>query len=226
MRDLVVVGSGGCARGVLQIVRDINRVSPSWRVIGLVDDDPARRGEVVGGAPVLGDVDWFIRSRLEDRAAAAGVSRAAVAVGVASPVRRRDLVRRLSERPAEFATLAHPLAWLAEGVSLGPGSVLYAGCLVNVDAALGRHVILNMGATIGHDAVLEDFVTAAPGVSVSGAARVGEGCDLGARSVVLQNLGVGPWSVVGAGAVVIRDLPAQVTAVGVPARVIRGQAVD
>ena len=86
---------------------------------------------------------------------------------------------------------------------------------------LGCHVIVNLACTIGHDSILEDFVTIAPGVNISGNVTIGTGTDLGTGSKIIQGISVGSWTVVGAGAVVNRELPANVTAVGVPAKIIK-----
>jgi sugar O-acyltransferase (sialic acid O-acetyltransferase NeuD family) len=120
-----------------------------------------------------------------------------------------------------FATLVHPLAWVGERVILEEGTIVCAGALMTTDIRVGRHVILNLDCTVGHDCVLEDLVTVAPSVNLSGNVHVGEGCDLGTGATLIQGVTVGAWTVVGAGAVVVRDLPANITAVGVPAQPIK-----
>ena len=86
---------------------------------------------------------------------------------------------------------------------------------------IGRHVILNLDCTVGHDAVVEDFVTSRPASTSPGNVAIGVGCDLGTGATLIQGVTIGHWTTVGAGAVVVRDLPANVTAVGVPAQPIK-----
>ncbi|MDQ7794916.1 MAG: acetyltransferase [bacterium] len=207
MNDLVIFGTGGFAREVHQVVEDINKQAFTWRFRGFLDSEPARHGQELHGYPVLGGGEWL--------AAHPGV---AVAVAIGSPAARWRVAESLGS--PKWATLVHPRAWIGNRVALGEGVIVCAGTLVTTDLTIGRHVILNLDCTVGHDAQLGDFVTAAPSVNISGNVRVGPGCDLGTGSNVIQDVAIGGWSIVGAGAVVVRDLPANVTAVGIPARVI------
>ena len=86
---------------------------------------------------------------------------------------------------------------------------------------IGNHIHVNLGCTISHDGVLEDFATLAPGVHISGYVTLGEGCYIGVGVNIIDRKTIGAWSVVGAGSVVISDIPPYSTAVGVPAKVIK-----
>jgi sugar O-acyltransferase (sialic acid O-acetyltransferase NeuD family) len=121
----------------------------------------------------------------------------------------------------EFPTLLHPLAWIGNRISIAMGTVVCAGSMLTTDLRLGAHTIVNLDCTIGHDCEIADFVTFAPSVNVSGAVTILEGCDIGTGACLIQGIRVGEWSVLGAGAVATQDVPANVTAVGVPAKVIK-----
>ena len=99
--------------------------------------------------------------------------------------------------------------------------LVYPGAILDTDITIGDHVILNKLCTIGHNTVIEGFVTLAPGVNVGGAAHIGTGCELGINSATVHGITIGDWSIIGAGGVVVDDLAANVTAVGVPVRVIK-----
>jgi sugar O-acyltransferase (sialic acid O-acetyltransferase NeuD family) len=210
--DLVIVGTGGFAREVHQVVEDLNDDGAGWNVLGFLDDEPSRHGTQVHGLPVLGGTDW-VRGR-------EGI---AVAVGVGATAGRRRVVRVLTRASAavEFPTLVHPLAWVGNRIDVGTGTIVCAGSLLTTDLRLGDHVIVNLDCTIGHDSSIGDFVTMAPSVNVSGAVEVGEGCDLGTGASIIQGVAIGEWTILGAGSVVTKDLPANVTAVGVPAKPIK-----
>ena len=95
------------------------------------------------------------------------------------------------------------------------------GAIINADTTVGDGVIVNTGATIDHDCVLASFCHIAPGSNIAGCVRVGTGAFLGTGTKVIPRVWVGEWSVTGAGTTIIADLPREVLAVGVPARIIR-----
>jgi sugar O-acyltransferase (sialic acid O-acetyltransferase NeuD family) len=205
VRDLIIIGAGGYGREVCQVVEDLG---PDWNVLGFLDDREELHGGTIRELPVLGAVD-----------AAREHHAAAIVVAVGSPAGRRAVAERLGDLPDErFPVLVHPRAWIGNRVEVGAGTVVLAGAAVSTDIRVGRFACLNKNCIVGHDAVIGDFTTISPGASISGFVTLGEGCDVGANSVVVQGHSVGAGTVVGAGAVVTSDLPAGVTAVGVPAR--------
>lgn len=211
LTDLVIFGAGGMAREVHQIVEDLGADGAPWNFLGFLDGDAGRHGEPVHDHAILGDAAW-----------AGSHPQVAVVVAVGStPARRRIVLQLAAAGATRFATLVHPRAWIGNRVSVGSGSIVCAGTRITTDNRIGRHVILNVDCTVSHDAVIEDYVTLAPGVHVCGNTSVGEGCDLGTGTSIIQGVGIGQWTVLGAGALVLDDVPRNVTAVGAPARVIK-----
>lgn len=204
---VVVIGAGGHGRELLDIVEAANRVAPTFELLGVVDDRGdedellARRGTtLLGGLDVLAELEGSF------------------AVGVGDPEVRRALHDRATAAGLLPATLVHPTAVLGSDLRLGPGFVGAAQAQVTTNVVTGRHVHLNIAATVSHDCVLGDYVTLSPGCHVSGNCRLGDGVTLGVGAVVRQGITIGEGVFVGAGAVVVDDLPPGTTAVGVPAR--------
>ena len=141
---------------------------------------------------------------------------------------RRQIVKRIQamEMPnLKPYTLRHPSAWTGAGVEVGAGTLLAPSALATTRAGIGAHCILNVQATVSHDCVVEDYCNINPNATICGDVRLGEGCYIGAGAVVIEKRTIGAWSVIGAGSVVTQDLPDGVTAVGVPARIIKRHGV-
>lgn len=207
-QPLAIFGAGGHAKEVAELVRDLNAVVPQWDLRGLLADAGAV-AHYPAALPVLGDAQWLVQH-----------PDTWVVVAVGDPAKRRAIVQRLRSLVpgVRFATLVHPRAWVASSVKLGEGSLVFAGCLLNVDVTVGVHASLNLACTLSHDCELGDFVSLGPGVHLAGGACVGSGCDVGVGVSVRPMTRVGEGCTLGAGAAVVKDLPAGCVAVGVPAR--------
>lgn len=117
-----------------------------------------------------------------------------------------------------FATLVHPSAIIAPGVTLGPGTLVCAGAIIEADSTIGSHTIINSGATINHDCTIGNYVHIAPGATLCGGITVHDQALIGAGSTIIPNITVNKESTLAAGATLIEDLPPGETWGGVPAR--------
>lgn len=206
-RPLLLLGGGGLAREVLAAVR---LLPETWTPLGALDDDPARHGSELDGLPVLGGSELL-----------ADHPDAAVLLCVANahrPLSRLRLARRLDLPEDRWATVVHPAASVPPGTTLGAGTVLLAGAVITTPLEVGGHVVAMPHVLITHDDVVEDGVTFAGRASLGGGVLVGEAAYLGQGAVVRENVKIGAGAVIGMGAVVLRDVPAGQTWVGVPAR--------
>lgn len=206
MKDLVIVGSGGHGRELLDTVLALNSAQAAWNVLGFVDDDPRHpeRLERLGLA-VLGDVDWLVRNPCT------------YALGIGTSSVREALSARLDAAGMEPATLVHPSAHVGPDVRLGQGVVVYDRCTITTNVSIGAHTHLNVGCAVQHDSVVGDFVQFSPGVLVNGDCALGDRVFLGTGAIVTRGNRVGDDAVVGAGAVVLADVVAGTRVVGVPA---------
>jgi len=209
---LVIWGTGGHAR----VVSDIVRSGSDYDLVGFIDDvHPDRHRQTFCQAPVLGGTEQL------DLLWAKGIRHLLLGFGH-NPSRRR-LGRELVARGFALGHAVHPRATVAADATIGPGTVLVAGAVINPNSVLGENVIVNTCASVDHDCVLGDGVHIAPGARLAGGVRIGDETWIGLGAVVLEGRSVGQGTIVGAGAVVTHDMPADVVVYGVPARVIRSR---
>ena len=212
MTQIAIYGAGGFAREVAWLVETCRDAGAPFEVVCCIDDDENAHGAVLNGVPVMGlDV---ARSRFP-------AARIAGAVG--SPKVREKLMQKAAAAGFGFATVIHPGTQRSSSVEIGEGTVVCAGNILTTNIRLGRHVQVNLACTVGHDAVLDDYATLAPGVHVSGWVHIGKRAYVGTGANIINGtsaspLVIGDDAVVGAGACVVRSVEPGQTVVGVPAR--------
>lgn len=201
---VVVLGAGGHARVCIDILRETGDVT----VAGCVN--------LTGVADVELDVPILGRQDELDALVARGFTHVFPAIGA-----NRARLAALARARAAGATVVNAVsthAVLAPSVRVGAGVAVMPGAVVNGATVLGDAVIVNTNASVDHDCRLGDGVHVAPGCAVAGGVTLDEGVFLGIGSCVIPGRRVGAWATVGAGGVVVHDVPAGVTAIGAPAR--------
>lgn len=212
MEKLVIFGAGGLGREVLWAAREMNRNRKQFNILGFIDDGEETWGQNLDNVPVLGGFDWIEEHWSHDLRGICGIGNTAV---------RKKIHQRAVQIGLEFTNVIHPSVLMSSHVELGKGVVITAGNILTSQIEVRNHVFLNLSCTVGHDAILESYSNCAPSCNISGDVRLKEGAHLGTGVQVIQGVTVGEWTTIGAGAVVIRDLPPESVAVGVPAKVIK-----
>lgn len=212
LKDIAIFGVGGFGREVLALIKDINKSEPTYNIVGFFDDGH-EKGEMVNGYPVLGKTEELNRWRTP----------ISLAVSIGNPKVKKNIIDRISNPLVDYPTLIHPLAWIGEKeyVEMGKGCIVCAGTLITTNIKIGNFVILNLGYTVGHDTVIGDCAAFMPSVNISGEVNIGKGVYVGTGAKIINQLVIGDYTIVGAGAVVSKTLPAKCTAVGVPAKPIK-----
>jgi len=212
LKKIVIVGAGGLGREVLATARANDAVQKKWNILGFLDSDQSLAGTEVGGVPILGDDDWC-RSN-NDKSV-----RFVCAIG--NPKVRSKAVEKLLAMNCQFASVLHPNVRVPDSVHVGVGSVIMAGTQFTTDAVIGSHVVVYLNCSITHDVRVGDFCLISPGCNLSGGSVLEAGVEVGTGVSILPRRRIGAWTIVGAGSIVIDDIPANCTAVGTPCRVIR-----
>jgi sugar O-acyltransferase (sialic acid O-acetyltransferase NeuD family) len=201
-KPLFVLGSGGHAKVVVSTL-----LVCGVKIAGILDDNPHTWGSHLLGISVLGSTEL-----LDEKTA-----QAVIAIGSNSV--RKAIAAKFSH--IDWLTVVHPRAYVDASVTLGKGCVVFAGAVIQPGSRIYDHVIVNTCASIDHDCSIDSFVHVGPGAHLAGNVHAGQGAFIGIGGCVIQGKKVGEWSTIGSGSVVIKDIPPNITAVGVPARIIK-----
>lgn len=196
MRDLFIVGAGGFGREAVWTVERINAASaePVWNVIGFADDDPAKAAGNFEGYPLLGSVEKASRD----------YPGASVFIAIGANAIRRKLYAQL--RGHDFPALIDPSAQVSPTTEFRHGTFIAVEAVVSVGTEIGKFVIVNARAGVGHDSVVGDFANIAPGVSLSGHTTIGEDVFMGTNSCTAPGMTVGKGATVACGTPVLADV--------------------
>lgn len=209
MKDLIIIGAGGFAREIAWLVEEINEVENKWNLLGFYDENNTSNSEL-NGYKILTKDEFYSKK---------GVY---IVICIGDSETRKKVVKRYT-KDYKFAILIHPSVSFSSTNRIGEGSIICKGSIITVNVVIGKHVIINLDSTIGHDAILSDYCTVLPSVNISGNVKLGECTNVGTGSAIIQNLNICKNTIIGAGSVVIKDLPEYIVAVGVPAKIIKNR---
>lgn len=193
MNSIIIIGAGGFGSEALWLCRRIG-----LPVTGFCDDAEDRQHGHLDDLPLLGSPEEVAKRMPGPHGfhCAVGDNRA-----------RQALTRRAQALGWQPITLIDSAACCAPDVQIGAGSYIGMGSIVSCRARLGQGTVVNLQATVGHDCLLGDFAQVCPGARLSGACRMGEGALVGSNGVLIPSRSLGAWSILGAGAVAMRDVP-------------------
>jgi len=212
LRKLAVFGAGGFGLEVAMLIEQINLVSNEWEMIGFFDDGEPL-GKIVNGYPIIGGVaelnQWD--------------SKLFIVLALGIPNTKKRVLAKINNPNISYPILVHPSVIMGNRkfVEIGEGSIICAGTIITTNISIGRHVILNLACTVGHESQIGDYCSFMPTCNISGEVEIGESNFWGTGVKVINRVNVGSNVIIGAGAVVNKDIPDNVVAVGVPAKVIK-----
>jgi sugar O-acyltransferase (sialic acid O-acetyltransferase NeuD family) len=195
---VAIIGAGGHATVVASTL-----IAAGEEVIGFYEDGSSNWGKKILDLPIIGPI-----SEISSK----NCSHAIIAIGS-----NADRKRIAAEIDIDWITVVHPFAWVHPKVSLGKGTIVCAGAVIQPGAKVGSHVILNTRSSVDHHCRVGDYAHIAV-AHLAGGASIDEGVFMALGSVVLPKIRVGAWATVGAGAVVRKNVLPNTTVVGNPAR--------
>lgn len=212
MKKIAIFGAGGFGREVQFLIEQINSKYQTYNFIGYFDDG-IKKGKIVNNFPVLGSV----------KEANGWSDSINMVFAIGDPVVKRKVIEQITNSNIVFPILIHPNVLIGDMQfnSIGEGCIICAGNILTVNINIGKHVILNLSCTTGHDTVIGDYCSFMPTVNISGEVVIEDCVYVGTGAKIINNLSIGTGTVVGAGAVVAKSLPSKCTAVGMPAKPIK-----
>lgn len=219
MKDIVIIGAGGFGREVQWLIERINEENPKanrWNIRGYIDDGK-EVGTEINGYRVLGGIDYLKNTK----------TKLSVVCAIGASKTRKKVIKKISDyQNLEFPNLIDPSVIFSNYVQCGKGNIICAGSILTVNINIADFCIINLDCTLGHDDVLESYVTIYPSVNVSGCVCVGECSELGTGTQIIQGKNIGKGTIIGAGAVVVKDMPDECTAVGSPCKPIKFHNIE
>lgn len=210
--QIAIYGAGGFGQEVAWLAQSAVIDGNHCEVCCFIDDDSAVCGTILNDAEVMQVFE--AKKKYPD---------ARVVSGIGVPKIREITMRKVLATGFDFATLIHPRVEMSKWIEMGEGTVICAGNILTANIFLGKHVQINLDCTIGHDVIMGDYATLAPGVHVSGCVHIGKRAYIGTGAVIVngtQNdpIVIGDDAIIGAGACVTKSVPPGQTWGGVPAR--------
>lgn len=212
MKKIAILGSGGFAREVLCLIQDINKKNQTYDVLGFIDNS-IKKGTLVNGLPVIGSDDEILKSNKS----------MSLALAFGEPKLKKKVATKYISSNFDFPNLIHPSVILGsqDYIRMGKGCIICAGNILTTNIELGDFITLNLACTVGHDTIIGSYSSFMPSCNISGEVNI-QDCVYGGTGVkIINQIVVGSNAILGAGAVVSKSIPANCTAVGVPAKPIK-----
>ncbi len=213
MKKISIFGAGGFGREVQMLIEQINEISKEWEFIGYWDDDDNLPNKI-NDRPLLGNLKKLNEYKEGELY---------LVCAVADPITKEKILNNITNKNIKYPILIHPSALIGNRkfVEIGEGTIIAAGNIITTNITIGKHVILNLSCTVGHDTSIGDYSSFMPSVNISGEVIIKNNVYVGTGAKIINLLEIGENTIIGAGAVVAKNLPPNCTAVGLPAKPVK-----
>jgi sugar O-acyltransferase (sialic acid O-acetyltransferase NeuD family) len=205
----------------IRMIMAVQRSVPNIEFPGFLDNDPTKKNTEFYGYPILGGIDLVPELVNKSKSDEVGF----VNLITGNMIARYETSKAIVAAGGRLVNFIHPSVELSMS-RWGTGNYIQEGVIVQAGVTVGDNCSIHMGALIGHETIIGNTVFIAHAVSVSGCCEIGDGTFIGTNATLLPRIKVGKWAVIGAGAVVNRDVPDYAVVVGNPARVIKRNEVQ
>lgn len=206
MKKIYIVGAGGFGRELLWWIKDINKVAPTWEIVGFLDDDSHALAAYECDYKIVGSIkDWEPKEDEE------------FALALGSPSLKRKIVDVLKNKGAKFATIIHPTAMLSEFAHCGEGFIMFPYSKLSANSTVGDFVTL-LSSPIGHDTIIGDYSVISGNCNIVRNVVIGKDVFLAAGVSIAQDIHIGDGAYLGIGSVILKDVQPGAVMFGNPAR--------
>lgn len=215
IKEIIILGTGGSSRDILDIINDINKLKRdiAYKCLGFLDDDESKIGEKIGGLKVLGNLN-----------SAKNYKNFVFINGIGSPANfflKEKIIKKTTIPLDRFETIIHPTASVSKSAKIGKGTVISQNATICSNVQIGNHTIILPNVVISHDDIIGDYTCVASAACISGGVNIGKLCYIGANSTLKENIKVDDFCLIGIGSVVLEDVPETSVVVGNPAKFLR-----
>tara|TARA_R110002049_G_scaffold91333_1_gene227759 strand:+ start:1832 stop:2563 length:732 start_codon:yes stop_codon:yes gene_type:complete len=215
MKKIVIFGASGHG----SVVLDCLLKEGSYDCIGFLDSYK-KSGSFYCGYEILGDENDLLT--IVEKYEISGII-----VAIGDNWSRKCVVHKIKEvvPNIEFISTVHPTATISREVILGKGSVVLAGVKISSHSVVGDHCILNTNSILEHNSVMHNYSSLAPMVCVGGNLHLGKFSTICIGAICIENISIGQHAVIGAGSLVLHDIPNAVLVFGRPAKIVKKRKI-
>ena len=206
MKKIYILGAGGFGQELLQWVKDVNAVKPTWEIGGFLDDNLNALDNCKCDVKVVGTIrDWQPK---EDEV---------FALALGSPELKRKIVSIMKAKGATFTSVIHPTAMLSEFAEYGEGLIMFPYSKLSCNSTAGDFVTI-LATPVGHDTFIGDYTVISGGCNIVRNVKIGQGVFMAAGVCIAQDVTIGDGAYLGLGSVILKDVAPGAKMFGNPAR--------
>lgn len=205
MKKIIVIGDGGHAKVVIDIIKDMNE----FEIVGITSTSDQT---VFRGYPILGNDSILDKDEYKDCVLAMGLG------GFKDNIMREKVFNLIKSKGYCFANIIHPSAVISKTARFGEGIVVFPGVVINTDVEIGNNSIIATSSSIDHETIIGNHVLVSAGVTVGAYSVIKDGALLALGSKVISGITIGQNSLIAAGAVVTKHVEDNKKVFGIPAK--------
>ena len=206
-KDILIIGASGFGREVAWLIEELEE----WNIIGFIDDNSSIQNKIVNNYPVIDVIQNLLSFEKEMN----------VVIAIGNPSIRKKIYEIISSNPnIKFPNIIARDVRMSDTNNLGIGNIICTHTILTTNISIGNFNHINLSCTLGHDVVLEDYITVYPGVNISGNVTIKSLSEIGTGSKIIQGKTISDNIIIGAGGVVVKNLDNSGTYIGVPVKLI------